>query len=453
MKRLRLWSSLLCGSLLLGGGVAIAEEVTVPEHLFPQLDRILQSALQQSPRILARNLDLVIADGEETQAKAGQYPSIGGSVGFRRANERREGIAGSFTTDILDYSLSLNQPLWHWERVRNNARIGEIRRQIAGQQYREAYRLLAQEIRSAYLNLIIRKLVTDNARFTLKLVEDRLANAEERLSKGVASAGELFRPRIDALQTRLSTDRAIEDLEQSLRGFRLLTGMEALREEDLPADIPILNGDENTAARLLAGFLSQKDPQTSGTFVVGQQLEVENLNLAIQRKRLYPLFNFSAGISQNRQSYSLDVSQLYRVEDRYVGVSVSWSIFDGMATRGAIRAAKARQQQLEANYRQMTESVAKDAQHMQKDVEFALRQMRIDDRLFDERRTFLDGLEAGVKNGTATEAGVNDARVSFNVARINACNSRMAYLQRVGDLLGLTREDPVLQSLKTGTHE
>jgi outer membrane protein TolC len=453
MNYLRLRSFLFCVFLAAGGSAAIADDVEVPERLFPELGRILQSALQQSPRILARNLDLVIAEGEETQAKSGQYPSIGGSVGYRRSDEKRQGIQGSFTTDILDYSLTLNQPVWHWQRVRNNARIGEIRRQIAQQQYTDAYRLLAQEIRAGYLNLIIRKLVTENARYTLKLVEDRLANAEERLAKGVASAGELFRPRMDALQTRLNTDRAVEDLEQSLRGFRRLTGMEALREEDLPATIPSLNGDENTAARLLAGFLSQKDPQTNGTLVMTRQLEIENLNLAITRKRLYPMFNFTAGITQNRQSYSLDVSQLYRVEDRYVGIGASWAIFDGMATRGAIRAATARKQQLEASYRQATENLAKDAQHAGKDVEFALRQMRIDDRLFDERRTFLEGLEAGVKTGTATEAGVNDARVSFNSYQINAYSSRAAYLQRLGDLLGLIMEDPVLQTLKTGAHE
>ena len=453
MNCARLCSFLLgCASVGLGGNAA-GQDANVPEQLFPQLDRILRSALQQSPRILARNLDLVIAQADETQAKSGQYPSVGGSVGYSRDNEIREGIQGSFTTDILNYNISLNQPVWHWGAVRNGARMGEIRRLIAEQQYREAYRGLAQEVRAGYLNLIIRKLSLENAKFSLKLVEDRLQVAEERLSKGAISGGDIFRPRMDAQQARLNTDRAVEDFEQSRRAYRLLTGGEALRDEDIPAAIPILNGDETIAAQLLAGFLSQKDPQTSGTIVLGRQLEIENLNLAIQRRRLYPMLNFTTGISQNRQSYTLDVSQLYRVEDRFVGVSVSWSMFDGLATRGAIRASLARKQQLQASYRQMTENLAKDAQHAEKDVEFALRQMRIDDRLFDERRTFLEGREGDFKRGTASEADLNDARISFNNAQISAFSSRAGYLQRLGDLLGLIMEDPVLQQIKTGAHE
>ena len=85
--------------------------------------------------------------------------------------------------------------------------------------------------------------------------------------------------------------------------------------------------------------------------------------------------------------------------------------------------------------------------------EFALRQMRIDDRLFDERRTFLEGREGDFKRGTASEADLNDARISFNNAQISAFSSRAGYLQRLGDLLGLIMEDPVLQQIITGAHE
>ena len=453
MKPVRLFALVLLGASILSPLGTAADNVGLPEQVFPQLDQILRTALQQSPRIVARNLDLVIADGDEMQAKSVQYPGIGGSVTFSEASETRGGISGSYATQILNYNLSLSQPVWHWGTVRNSVRIGEIRRKIAGQQYQDAYRLFAQEMRAGYLNLIITKAVVDSNKFNLKMVEDRLKVAEERLSKGAISEGEIFRPRMDALQARLATDRAVEDFADSRRLFATLTGAAPLDEGDIPTGIPTLNGDEDLLARLLGGFLSQKDPENSTTIVARQQLESERLNLANQRKRLYPMLNFTAGTYQSRQSYSLDVGQLYRVQDTYVGLAMSWQIFDGLSTRGAVKSSLARVQQFDANYRELTKNLGKDAQHLEKQTEFALRQMRIDDRLFDERGTYLQAREGDFKRGVASQADLDSARQSFYGAEIAAFGSRASYLRQLGDLLGMIMDDPVLGQIKAGSHE
>jgi outer membrane protein TolC len=453
MYPVRLLALLLLGAATVPAVRAAAENVDLPERVFPQLDPILRDALQQSPRVLLRNLDLEIARGDEMQAKAGQYPSIGGGLGYSRSRETREDLTGSFNTSIFNYSLGLTQPVWHWGVVRNNTRLGEIRRKIAEQQYTEAYRLLAQEIRASYVNLIVRKATTDNARFNLQLAEAALKLAEEGEAKGSISGGQIFQIRMSTEQTRLATDRAIEDLEQARRSFRNLTGGALPSDDRIPTTIPRLNAGDDEPARLLAEFLSQKDPQTSALILLRNQLEVASLNLENQRKRLYPKVNFTAGIAQNRQSYSLNVGLLYGVEDRYVGMSVSWQLFDGFATRGAIRSALASKRQLEANYRQLTEHLAEDAQRQEKQLEFALRQMRINDRLFEDRGFFLKAREDDFRRGTVSETDLNGARSSFNYAQIAAYGARAEFLQRLGDFLGVMMEDPVLQQVKLGRHE
>lgn len=453
MNPARLLALLLLGLPAVPGVLGAAENVVLPERIFPELDQILRNALQQSPRVLARNLDLEIARGDEMQAKAGQYPYLGGSLGYNQAQETRKGVSGSYNTGILNYSVTLNQPIWYWGAVRNNARVGEIRRMIAEQQYRDAFRLLAQEIRSGYIGLIIRKAAVDSAKFNLKLTEDNLQVEEDRLAKGAISGGDIFPIRMTALQTRLATDRAVEDLEQARRSFRTLTGGAFLSDSEIPADIPILDGGDDVPPRLLADFLSQKDPQTTNSIILHRQLEAETLNLEVQRKRLYPKLNLTAGVYQTRQSYSLDVGLLYAVEDRYVGVSVNWPMFDGFASRGAVRASLARKQQLEASYRQLTQSLAEDAQRQEKQVEFALRQMRINDRLLNDRGNFLRAREEDFKRGTASETDLNGARAAFTNAQIAAFNARADYLQRLSDFLGVIMEDPVLQQTKEGGHE
>jgi outer membrane protein TolC len=429
------------------------ENVALPERLLPELDRILQEAVQQSPAMLLRNLDLEIARGDEMQAKAGLYPNAGGYLSYQESRESREGLPSSFNTTILNYSLSVTQPIWRWGTVSNNARIGEIRRQIAGHQYEEGFRLLARQIRSAYLNLIVNRAAADQAEFSQKLAQDTLRTAEDRLAKGATSGGEVFQVQMAAQQARLSADRAAEDLHQALISFRHLTGRATFDVAQIPGEIPLIDGGEDVPPRLLADFLSQKEPENLDTIILRKQLETESLNLKIQRKRLYPMFNLVAGVTQSRQNYTLSSVQLYRVEDRYVGVNLNWSIFDGYSTRGAVVSSLARKRQLEARYRDLTQNLAEDAQRQAKQTEFALRQMRIYDRWFDDRGNFLRSREEDFKRGTASEADLNSARAGYNQSQITAFLSRAGYLMQMCDFLGVIREDPVLERVKVGHHE
>ena len=165
------------------------------------------------------------------------------------------------------------------------------------------------------------------------------------------------------------------------------------------------------------------------------------------------MFNLVAGVTQNRQSYSLNAGLLYGVRDEYAGVNLTWSVFDGFSARGAVKSSLARKRQLEASYRQLTESLSEDAQRLERQVEFSLRQMRINDRLLGERGDYLHGSEEDFKRGTAAETDLNGARASFFSAQLAAFNARADYLERMSDFLGAIMEDPVLQQTKVSHHE
>jgi len=163
------------------------------------------------------------------------------------------------------------------------------------------------------------------------------------------------------------------------------------------------------------------------------------------------MFSLLAGVSQSRQNYSIaSGAPLYRVMDRYVGMGVNWTIFDGMATRGAIISAQARKRQLELRYRQSTQNLPEDAQRGAKQTDLALRQMRINDRLFEDRGYFLQSREQDFKRGTASETDFNNARAGYDQAKISAFGARAAYLQQMGEFLGFIMEDPVVQQVKVG---
>lgn len=425
--------------------LSAADEPVMPEDVFPELRQVLADVAQQSPRMVIQNLALVIADGTLTQAKSGLYPVISGGYSTTQTRDQREDQPGvTLETDKVYYSLSIAQPIFHWGERRNNARIGEINRQIAAENYSEAYRLLAQEVRSAYLSMIGHKVLLANAVYARKLAEEELALAESRLAKKDISEGAIFHTRINADQARLGVESVELDFANAKQNYATLTGRPVPVDEAIPAAIPGLAGSKAGVNRLLNRFLAQGEPSTPTGRILQQEVLADDLTYKVQKTRLRPKFSFVAGVTQDEQSYSLNLAQKYGVKSQYVGLSVSWTIFDGFATRGAIKSALARKRVSEQKLKQYTTKAAEDARRAARMVEISEKQLAISERLLNNAGNFLEYTKADFKRGQASETEVARAQAGYNSTLASTIGARSNYLHRVSEFVSLIGADPAV---------
>lgn len=420
----------------------------LPEQVFPELKRILAEAVQQSPRMLSLSLNQEIAAADLTQARSGLFPSVGGSFSAYVTRDEREGIADTLSTEKIYYNFSVTQPLYHWGERRNNARIGEINKRIADRNYGEAYRLLVQEIRVNYLQLIVLKGRVAEARFNQEQAAETLKATEDRLAQRLISESEAFQPRINAEQTALNSDRSADAFAEAKRRFTALTGLPAPQDAAIPDEIPPVAPANSQVDSLLAGFLGQSEPLTLDGLTLKDQLESAELSYANQRTRLLPKLSFVAGISQDQQSYTIDPSLKYGLRSLYAGVSVSWTVFDGFATRAAKRSALARVRQIESSLKRYTETMAGDAQRNARQLSFVARQMAIQEKLFDSNRNYLNFLKEQRTRGLSSDADVIQAQVRYTSGLLSALEARADYLLKSSEFVGLVTEDPNLANLR-----
>ncbi len=427
-----------------------ADSPVMPEDVFPQLRQILADVAKQSPRMVAQNLNLLIADGNLVQAKSGLYPSVGGFYTASKASDEREDQPGvTLETDKIYYSFSINQPIFHWGERRNNARIGEINRQIANENYNEAYRLLAQEVRSTYLSMIARKVQLANATYTKKLAEEDLALAESRLAKKEVAEGAIFQTRIGADQARLSLETADWDYSIAKQNFATLTGLPVPSDAAVPNEIPGLAGSKAAVDKLLARFLAQDELPTATARILRQQVLVEDLSYKNQKTRLRPKLSMVAGITQDEQSYTINVAQKYSLKSQYVGLSVSWSIFDGFATRGAVSSALARKRLSEHNLKDYNARTAEEARRAARMVDLAEKQLAISERLLNNAGNFLEYTKADFGRGQASETEVARAQAGYNNMLVSTISTRSNYLHRVSEFVSLIGADSTVPSPAT----
>lgn len=417
----------------------------MPEDVFPELRQILAEVAKQSPRMVTQNLNLLIADGNLVQAKAGLYPSAGGSYSATKASDKRQDQPGvTLETDKVYYSFVVSQPIFFWGERRNAARIGEINRQIANENYKEAYRLLAQEARSAYLAMIARKVQLANAAYTMKLSEEELVLAESRLAKKEIAEGAIFQTRIGADQARLSLETAEWDYSIAKQNFATLTGLPVPSDAAVPSEIPGLAGSKEAVNKLLAQFLAQDELPTATARILQQQVLVDDLSYKIYKARLRPKLSLVAGITQDEQSYTINVAQKYSLKSQYVGFSVSWSIFDGFATRGAVSSALARKRLSEHSLKDYSARTAEEARRAARMVDLAEKQLAISERLLNNAGNFLEYTKADFGRGQASETEVARAQAGYNSMLVSTIGARSNYLHRVSEFVSLIGADPAV---------
>jgi outer membrane protein TolC len=440
------WKMLAALPLFAGGLWAAplaGNDLVLPEKVFPALDGVLKGAVKQSPRMLKGALDLEIAAAVRQEARAGLLPSFYASYSLQQARDNRSDI-GWTNVQKVGYNATITQPLFYWGERRNNAHIGEIQQKISQGQYKEGYRLLAQDLRGRYLSLITQKVGIARARFNQKFTKELLRLAEDRLAKKVISDLEIFPTRLNAERADIDVEHTTFDFENAKQSYARLAGVAVPEDDSIPDSIPAVAYNPELVDHLLAGFVSLKDPPTTEAFTLRQQLEIQGLTYANQKTRLRPKVAFQLGTWQDLQSYTVNVAQKYQVNSYFAGLSFSWAIFDGLASQSAVRSSLARRRQLENDYDELTARLAQQARAQARQIYFSARTMSIDDRFLTSSEGNLRVRQDDFARGVISEAEVSLAQLSLFDTQINTYTARIDFLIKTGEFLGMLDEDPVV---------
>lgn len=455
MLKLRTFAAALClGGLLNVGGKAQEVEQVLPETLFPQLGRLLDASLKQSPRMINRTLDLEIAENNRIVARSGLLPSVSAYASYYESEDRQKYLYPNSTNSRSSYrvtktpfGVTVSQPIFFWGERRDTARIGEIRQHIVQGQYQEAYRAFAQEIRTAYLRLIVQKRGTIRARFYAEFAAGRLREGEERWAQKAISDADVAELRQASERASLVADQAEFEFGAAVAYLARLTGTPALTSEEIPDTVPALSHQPAAFERKLAAFLAEKDPLSAEAAALRDQIKIEDLNYRVAKTRLKPKISAIAAFSQDQQANLYGTIDSYSLTSLYAGVSVSWTIFDGLSNGATVRNSLARRRQLENDYRAVTERLAADSQNQVRRLQFIARGMALNDRVASDSVGGLETVRDERRRGVKSDADVSQAQLVVYDTEIQAFNARIDYLLRVGDFLGTLNADPVVAAV------
>lgn len=424
---------------------------SMPEDHFVSLRPILEAALRQSPAMLEQQIRLAQADASRIQAAAGLYPSlrVNGDYSGRTASSDSGGSSSTSETSGLNYGANLSQDLFQWGAIRANAEIGRLGEKLAERNFEETFRLLLGTLRSQYLGLVIKKAALERARFAASLAEDDLRDVRDRVRRGVSATDEISGADLTAQRVRLAADRAAEDFETARRMFIRISGVPALPDSDIPAEIPRPEVPIAQAGFLLSEFLRAGLAETPQAQVLGLQLRQSVLNYKVARSGNLPKFNVGFGYSSGSNTYvdgGGTVSQSV-VANRTYSLGMNWSLYDGGSTRGAKRLALSNRRSIERQTVNYTEMTRDEAIHRERLLGLESRALAAAELDREIGASSLQVQRDYFQTGQVAKVEVDRSTASYNNVELATFSARAAYLQQWAEFVSLVGADPMMDRL------
>ncbi len=344
--------------------VAFAQGAPVTLSLADALER----ALEVDEGYLSAREDVARATAQITEAKSVLFPRVaidasatkifGLPAMLLEANSFGEGFPPEDIEFVAGYGENMNlgisatQPLYQGGRAWTAYRVSKSYYALADEQLRQMHSDTVYNVVKAYYDAVLADEAVGVADTGVAVALSHVQATEDRYDAGLVSEYDVLRARVELtnLETvqRQTQDRRMAATRYVLTLLNLPPDTEVALTDRLSYELEVYDLEESLAVA------EERRPELV-------QLELTRLlaedNVKIARAGDNPSVYFMAGFSW----YSNELANLNFRDDWYdqtiLNLTVSWPIFDGFATRGRVRQARADLYKTELSKARLSEGI------------------------------------------------------------------------------------------------
>jgi outer membrane protein TolC len=420
---------------------------TMPEDGIPALKRVLEAAMKQSPGMVQNDIAIAQAEAGVLLNEHGLWPTAYAAAQYG-TNKSTTTDGASNSSSGLFYNVGINQPLFQWGALENQARIGKIGVLLAKRNDAEAYRQLAVELREQFLGLVEQKIALRNARYTLHQAQANLDVAVQRLKRGEISIAEESAAGSAIENGGLNLAHLEDTYQMTLSAFANLAGIPGLSDADIPLELPKPAYSKDAAQALLDAFLRDNALSTFQAQIYDLQIRQATLNYKIAEVGLLPKFGAgtSYSVENSVNAYPTQITQSLVKTFNY-NVNVNWNLFDGFLSRGERLSALASRRATERNLKTFVDATEAQAQHLVRLLAVSARAQKDTEAGVTSSTWYLRHQADEVKLGNVPPSAVNAAQAGLYDSELNNATARAALDSQWSELVSLVGRDPAVGKL------
>jgi outer membrane protein TolC len=434
------------------GAVPLALLDALPERALPELQRVLDHALEHAPSVLIQRWSEQQALANARASRAAMLPTVSGYVSGGPALEQREvtGERGKTVeesiTPTLFYNAGVSQPLFHWGALSKSYQATRLYAAISARNLEETRRLLAVDLRRRFFDLVIAEGALNLARKTLAQLRQSLDQSKTQVAAGFAPPIEFSQVEQRILYAEIDVQRLTNDRDILRNNYARLTG---LRPATLPA--PAADMELPAVPKSLGEAVNALDPEASAPpsfrlLNADDTIRAERLNYEVQKVRLWPKLSASLSVTQDKRSPDFNPDARRILTTTYGAfATVNWTLFDGFSAQAAQRASLSRLRSHEID-RDLTARQETDERRAEvAKIQLAWRQLQESEKLLSSARFMVTTTEKDVKAGWLPRSALEDAQRDADNA-VQAINiARAEFYTTLATFVSNRFADPALR--------
>ncbi|MEI6321753.1 MAG: TolC family protein [bacterium] len=436
----------LTADALAKAGQAVVPGVIAKNARKLTIDDAVQIALQKNPQVITAINTIRQASGNFITVRAALLPQIGfvgPSTAYQwqqpqLANGQRPPSTGSTALNNFlspqannqnwNIQFQGSQLLYDGGKTPANIKAAKFSEQIAYYQLRQTIdATIATVIQQFYQVVLDRALVIANEQ-QVGLYQTQVTDQQSRYDAGTV-------PRFNVLQAQVQLANAMPPLIQAKNNLRIALftlvttiglNYPNIQNIEIPFDVV---GDLSYHPRKI-----ESDPSIHTALQRNPQLKAQRQNILVSAEQITAaiagwLPTISASGGYQMQSYNYDPSLKSTVEGWFFGASGSWAIFDGLATYGNVKQAKATMMNYKTAYdngvRQVILQVQQAISNLQQASETIESQKATVEQAVEALRLARERLDAGA----GVQLDVINAQVQLLQAQTAVLNAYYSYIQ------------------------
>jgi outer membrane protein len=370
------------------------------------VDVAVETAESHHPNLTAAEAREIGADAKARAAGAALSPTLSASARLGTNASSPFGVAVN-SRSTYDMGLSASYLLWDGGRTKDRVAAAEVRGDAQRIETRIVRADTITNVKLSFVDAQLSKQLADVARDTLAREEKRLAEVTGLVEAGSRPKIDLLRQQTAVASARAAMVRAVSDYERARTELNRAMGVS--RDADYEVDdtpIAMLHGEDLNTASLMSTALTSRAELAS----VDAQIAAQKLTLQSTSKGLTPTVRISAssgwgGADFDRPSWSAGA-----------GISLSWNIFDGGATRANTKAAEVEAVVLRSRRRALEQQIHAEVATARLGVRTAKESLHAADVSLASARELLDVAEQRYSAGVGNIIEVSDAQVAVTRA-------------------------------------
>ena len=411
------------------------------------LDDAIRIALAQNGDILKAQHELEVAHGVSLQTRAVVLPRIRGSAGYEHTQAvERDPYSQQQAFQPLRNNwtggIRLQQNIYEGGRLAASWRAAKLVKEQAYQDYLTVIGDTILEVRTAYYDVLLAEQQIAVQEASVRLLSEELGNTRKRSDAGAV-------PRFDVLRGEVQVANARPRLIRAQNNFRtaknrLATALGHNIPTTVLEDIPLVltsKLDPVPYEIALPQALELARVRRPELHSLRTEIDLQHERVKIAQSGYLPALGVYAGYKAYNSEFS---GNFYKdVSGPIAGVEMNWDIFDGLATRGRVVEARAREAKSTVNLADQTRRVEQQVRTFYSSFIEAREVLKSQEKNVERAEEAIRLASSRYDAGSGTQLDVLDAQTSLTEARTTQIDATRNYLvarARVERAIGLEVE-------------